>query len=128
MLRDFKDQKIRCLLSVNVLSTGFDAPSVDCIVLFRATTSPGLFYQMLGRGMRLSPAKENCLVIDHGGNVRRHGPVTNITPPKPRGSKKEDDEEKVKICDRCDAATPMPAPAECPACGTPFPVWKEGRT
>ena len=42
LLRDFKEEKIRCLLSVGVLTTGFDAPSVDCIVLFRATTSPGL--------------------------------------------------------------------------------------
>ena len=61
LLRDFKEEKIRCLLSVSVLSTGFDAPSVDCIVLFRATTSPSLSYQMLGRGMRLHPSRQTAL-------------------------------------------------------------------
>lgn len=122
LLRDFKEEKIRCLLSVSVLSTGFDAPSVDCIVLFRATTSPSLYYQMLGRGMRLHPSKTDCLVLDFGGNVRRHGVVTNITPPTPRGSKKEDEEEKVKICMACGAVNPLPAGPACFDCGTPFPV------
>jgi DNA repair protein RadD len=65
ILRDFKDEKIRGLLSVSVLTTGFDAPCVDCIILFRATTSPGLYYQMLGRGMRLHPSKTDCLVLDY---------------------------------------------------------------
>jgi DNA repair protein RadD len=122
ILRNFKEEKIRCLLSVGILTTGFDAPCVDCIVLFRATTSPGLYYQMLGRGMRLHPSKTACLVLDFGGNVRRHGVVTNITPPKPRGSKKEDEEEKVKICMACGAVNPLPAGPACFDCGTPFPV------
>ncbi|MDW8265691.1 MAG: hypothetical protein RMJ52_10185, partial [Gemmataceae bacterium] len=38
----------------------------------------GLYYQMVGRGFRLHPGKENCLVLDFGGNVLRHGPVDQI--------------------------------------------------
>jgi DNA repair protein RadD len=123
ILREFKKEKIRCLLSVGIVTTGFDAPCTDCIVLFRATTSPGLYLQMIVRGMRLHPSKTDCLVLDYGGNIRRHGPVTNITPPAARGAKKEDDgEEKVKICEACGAANPVPAGPVCFDCGTPFPV------
>jgi DNA repair protein RadD len=77
---------------------------------------------MLGRGMWLHPSKTDCLVLDYGGNIRRHGPVTNITPPAARGAKKEDEEEKVKICEACGAANPVPAGPACFDCGTPFPV------
>ena len=42
------------------------------------TMSPGLYYQMVGRGFRLHPGKQNCLVLDFGGNVLRHGPVDQI--------------------------------------------------
>jgi DNA repair protein RadD len=122
ILRDFKDEKVRCRLSVGVSTTGFDAPSVDGIVLFRATTSPGLYYQMLGRGMRLHPSKTDCLVLDYGGNMRRHRPVTDTTPPAARGSKKEDEEEKVKICLACGAVNSLPVGPACFDCGAAWPV------
>ena len=61
-----------------MLTTGFDAPHIDCVVLLRPTMSPGLYYQMVGRGFRLAPGKQNCLVLDFGGNVLRHGPVDAI--------------------------------------------------
>ena len=61
-----------------MLTTGFDAPHIDCVVLLRPTMSPGLYYQMVGRGFRLHPGNQNCLVLDFGGNVLRHGPVDGI--------------------------------------------------
>ena len=69
---------------------GFDAPNIDCVAMVRPTLSPGLYYQMVGRGFRLHPGKENCLVLDFGGNVLRHGPVDAIRiqagePPGERG-------------------------------------------
>ena len=46
-----------------------------CVVMLRPTMSAGLYYQMVGRGFRLHLGKHNCLVVDFGGNVLRHGPV-----------------------------------------------------
>ena len=67
---------LKYLCNVNVLTTGFDAPNVDCVVLLRPTNSAGLLVQMVGRGFRLSPetGKKNCLVLDYGDNILRHGP------------------------------------------------------
>jgi DNA repair protein RadD len=69
-LAKFKSGQTRCLINVNVLTTGFDAPSVDLVALVRATASTGLYVQMVGRGTRLSEGKENCLVLDYGQNCR----------------------------------------------------------
>ena len=77
-LARFKSAQLKYLCNVNVLTTGFDAPHIDCVALLRPTMSPGLYYQMVGRGFRLHPSKENCLVLDFGGNVLRHGPVDQI--------------------------------------------------
>ena len=62
-LERFKNSDLKYLVNVNVLTTGFDAPNIDCVVLLRPTNSPGLYYQCLGRGFRLHPSKENCLVL-----------------------------------------------------------------
>jgi hypothetical protein len=78
LIAAFKSGELRYLVNVNVLTTGFDAPNVDCVCLLRATVSPGLYYQMVGRGFRLHEAKRNCLVLDFGENITRHGPVDCI--------------------------------------------------
>ncbi len=78
LLGRFKAGDLKYLANVNVLTTGFDAPNIDCIALLRPTMSPGLFYQMCGRGFRLFSGKLDCLVLDFGGNVLRHGPVDQI--------------------------------------------------
>lgn len=77
-IEGFRRGSIRFLVNVDVLTTGFDAPNVDCVCLLRATNSPGLYYQMVGRGLRISPTKQDCLVLDFGGNLRRHGPIDAI--------------------------------------------------
>ena len=82
----FKDGELKYLANVNVFTTGFDAPNVDCVVLLRSTLSPGLYYQMVGRGFRLFPGKRDCLVLDFGRNILRHGPVDLL---KVTGSKPE---------------------------------------
>ena len=82
LLGRFRAGDLRYLANVNVLTTGFDAPNIDCVALLRPTMSPGLFYQMCGRGFRLHSGKQNCLVLDFGGNVMRHGPVDEIKRPR----------------------------------------------
>lgn len=63
----FRDQKIRFLVNVSVLTTGFDAPHVDLIAILRPTESVSLYQQIVGRGLRLSEGKTDCLVLDYTG-------------------------------------------------------------
>ena len=74
-LERFKEGKIRWLVNVAVLTTGFNAKQVDAVCVLRATLSPGLFAQIVGRGLRTFPGKEDCLILDFGQNVKRHGPI-----------------------------------------------------
>ena len=64
----FVAQEIRYLVNVSVLTTGFDAPHVDFIAILRPTQSVSLFQQIVGRGLRLSPDKTDCRIIDYAGN------------------------------------------------------------
>ena len=63
----FKSQKLKYLVNVSVLTTGFDAPHVDVIAILRPTESVSLYQQIIGRGLRLSPEKEDCLILDYTG-------------------------------------------------------------
>ncbi|WGL97329.1 DEAD/DEAH box helicase [Arsenophonus sp. aPb] len=64
----FKAQKIRYLVNVSVLTTGFDAPHVDLIAILRPTESVSLYQQIIGRGLRLFPNKNQCIILDYAGN------------------------------------------------------------
>ncbi|EKO5198897.1 DEAD/DEAH box helicase [Vibrio vulnificus] len=68
IIRRFKAREIKFLVNVSVLTTGFDAPHVDLIAILRPTESISLYQQIVGRGLRLSPGKEECLVLDYAGN------------------------------------------------------------
>jgi len=116
-LERFKRGELKYLVNVNVLTTGFDAPGVDCVAMLRPTNSPGLYYQMVGRGFRLHPSKENCLVLDFGGNILRHGPVDALQVKEP-GS--DGGEAPAKECPECNAVIHA-AYAVCPECGYEFP-------
>ncbi|MBC7428520.1 MAG: DEAD/DEAH box helicase [Bacteriovorax sp.] len=67
IIHDFKLQKIKYLVNVSVLTTGFDAPHVDVIAILRPTESVSLYQQIIGRGLRLSPGKTDCLILDYTG-------------------------------------------------------------
>ena len=71
----FRSGVTRVLCSVDTITTGFDLPSLDCIVCLRPTQSSSLWVQIQGRGTRLHPDKENCLVLDYVGNLQRLGGV-----------------------------------------------------
>jgi superfamily II DNA or RNA helicase len=111
----FKRGELKYLANVNVLTTGFDAPGVDCVALLRPTMSPGLYYQMCGRGFRLAPTKEDCLVLDYGGNVLRHGPVDAITIKERRPG-----QPRLKECPGCRELVAF-FELSCPACGHKWP-------
>jgi len=111
----FKSGSIKYLINVNVLTEGFDAPNVDCVVLLRATVSPGLFYQMVGRGLRLHPSKANCLILDYGENILRHGPIDAINPPSKKNVTVKGSTTQTKVCHECDEVVAANT-RTCPAC------------
>lgn len=74
----FKAGEIRVIFNVRVLSTGFDYTGIDCIILGLSTASIALYYQIIGRGTRIDPEKQDCLICDLGGNVARFGRVEDL--------------------------------------------------
>lgn len=118
ILSRFKRGELRAVANNNVLTTGFDHPACDLLVILRPTTSPGLWVQILGRGTRPCYAagfdlsttegrlqaigashKQNCLVLDFGGNTRRLGQINDPVVPKAKGKGKG--EAPVKDCPYC---------------------------
>ncbi|MEQ6917021.1 DEAD/DEAH box helicase [Halomonas aquatica] len=93
----FKAREGKYLVNVAVLTTGFDAPHVDLIAILRPTESVSLYQQIVGRGLRLSPGKDDCLVLDYAGNPwDLYAP--EVGSPKPDG-----DSEPVQVpCPQCD--------------------------
>ncbi len=79
VIKDFKEFKIKALVNVNVLTTGFDHKAVDLIICLRPTCSKGLWMQIVGRGLRIHPEKQDCLLLDYSGNNDKLGPVDCIT-------------------------------------------------
>ncbi|MFN3485495.1 MAG: DEAD/DEAH box helicase family protein [Planctomycetota bacterium] len=118
VLADFRAGRLKYLVNVNVLTTGFDAPNIDCVAMVRPTMSPGLYFQMVGRGFRLYEGKENCLVLDFGGNVLRHGPVDAIRVHEP--DRKGGGGPPAKECPQCRSVIAA-GYTTCPDCGYEFP-------
>ena len=99
LIAAFKAKKIKYLVNVSVLTTGFDAPHVDVIAILRPTQSISLFQQIVGRGLRLSPGKKDCLVLDYTNNGY------NIFQPEIGEKKPTQDSVAVQIhCPQCDFA------------------------
>lgn len=74
ILKWFKHTPHGILTSVSILTTGFDEPTVESVILNRATRSLTLYFQMIGRGSRVLQNKNSFLVLDLGNNVVRFGP------------------------------------------------------
>ena len=116
-LKRFKDGELKYLVNVNVLTTGFDAPNIDCVVLLRPTNSPGLYYQMVGRSFRLHPSKTGSLVLDYGGNILRHGTVDAL---QIKDWSTGNNEAPAKECPACHEVIHA-GYSVCPECGHEFP-------
>ena len=115
----FKAGEVRALVNMGVLTTGFDFRELDCLVILRATQSTPLWVQILGRGLRVHPDKENCLVLDFAGNTARLGAINDPVLPKKAGTKSEGGVAPVKICPECQ--TYLHASAKtCKMCGLVF--------
>jgi len=112
ILHDLKTGRLRAVTNADILTVGFDCPRIDFIGLLRPTLSPGLFVQMVGRGLRLHPDKADTLILDYGGNIQRHGTLDAIRMREP-GDKKGT--APTKVCPVCTAEIPLAA-TECPEC------------
>tara|TARA_R110002012_G_scaffold91912_1_gene223279 strand:- start:24369 stop:25973 length:1605 start_codon:yes stop_codon:yes gene_type:complete len=106
----FRDGKTRVLCNINVYTEGFNVKQVDCVVLLRPTQAAGLYAQMVGRGLRLHPQKDNCLVLDYGQNIETHGPLDQIDGGAVRLAKCKDCSELFSH-----------AVGACPSCGWTMP-------
>ena len=78
IIEEFRSQKIRVIVQVNVLTVGFDYPELDCLISGRPTASISWWYQFVGRGTRIHQNKENCIVVDFVGSVDRFGRVEDL--------------------------------------------------
>ena len=85
-INGFRTGKYRVAINVNVLSVGFDHPELDCVIFGRPTASLAWFYQAAGRGTRIHPEKENCLIVDFVGNVSRFGRLESLVVEKYKAS------------------------------------------
>lgn len=117
VIEEFKAGVLKAITNVDVLTTGFDDPEIDLIVLLRPTKSPVVHVQTIGRGLRVSPGKKHCLVMDFAGNTKRLGPINDIVPyvAKKGGT----GEPIVKTCPNCSAMC-HPAVRICEICGHVF--------
>lgn len=114
MLFDLEKGLIQVVVNMGVLTEGWDCPVVSCVVLARPTKSLGLYLQMAGRALRPSPGKLDCIIIDHGGNVMRHGLVTEERSYSLEGDKGRADQSKTKTCFACRMVHDQ---YKCPSCG-----------
>ncbi len=79
MIRGFRDGWIKCVCNVGILTTGFDYPQLEAVVMARPTMSLALWYQIVGRGIRPHPDKEHTMIVDMGGNLEQFGKVEDLT-------------------------------------------------
>ncbi|MBL8445653.1 MAG: DEAD/DEAH box helicase [Zoogloeaceae bacterium] len=119
-IKAFRAGRLRALVNVAVLTTGFDVPEVDCIALLRNTRSPVLYVQIAGRGMRIADGKRDCLWLDFTDTTATLGPVDAIKGRTRTARKSGEAVAPVKHCDTCGNPAPGGA-AACEACGALFP-------
>lgn len=110
MTLDFKNGVYRHLLNVNVFTEGFNVKQVDALCLLRPTMSKGLYWQMVGRGLRTHPDKDYCAVLDYGHCIADHGSLADDTPVNM---------EHIS-CPECRSYFPS-ALGKCPHCGYELP-------
>lgn len=109
----FRAGAIDVMVSAVKFSVGFDCPDIDSVVLARPVKSLVYYVQSLGRGARLTPFAPDCVVVDYGGNVDRHGPLDMVRVPK----KRERDPNESRVCKRCLQLYAPFLGLTCPHCG-----------
>lgn len=108
-LEAFSKGEIMVITNVDVLTTGYDEPTIECLLLARPTKSLRLYLQIIGRGIRTCDGKDQCLILDCAGNIKDNGYPTsrrNFNRPKPlKGKRKAPEEQPMEPqeCEYCEA-------------------------
>lgn len=102
-IRKFRNRELTILVNVDIFGEGFDLPAIEVCIFARPTASFGLYIQQFGRALRLMNGKEWAIIIDHVGNVMKHGlpdrPRTwSLDRREKRGKSKDRDENPLKAC------------------------------
>jgi superfamily II DNA or RNA helicase len=109
LINRFRKREILQLVNVDLFGEGFDLPAIEVVSMARPTQSYGLFVQQFGRALRLMDGKDRAIIIDHVGNVMRHGLPdygkrwSLDRPPARNVRHKNDDVVHVKTCPECTA-------------------------
>jgi len=126
VLSEFSAGRVQVLASCDLISEGFDVPAIEAAILLRPTQSLGLYLQQVGRALRTFPGKNEAVILDHAGNVKRHGLPDEERAWSLDGAAKKKGAQKsevpVKTCGSC-FATVHSAATHC-SCGFEFPVQK----
>lgn len=101
IIKDFKAMRIKYLVNVSVLTTGFDAPHCDVCAVLRRTESPSLLQQIIGRVLRLFNGKEYALYLDYAGNIETFFPDGDIFNPKITTVKSKESVKHSILCPDC---------------------------
>jgi len=120
VIEDYRNGKYKVLVSVEKLTTGFDVPEIDLIIIMRPTKSQRIHIQILGRGGRVvfapgydintiegrleaieNSVKPNCLVLDFAGNIERLGPINDVRIRQKDKKEKDDQGPITKVCPEC---------------------------
>lgn len=122
---EFIAGRVMVLVNVDLFGEGFDVPAIEAVIMLRPTQSLSLYLQMCGRALRPMPGKDTAIILDHAGNVQRHGFPDDErewslegrvrSKPSVGGSV-----ASVRVCPRCFAA--QPPTGICRFCGQLFPV------
>lgn len=102
-----------------ILTTGFDVPNIEVVILYRATKSLPLFLQMAGRGSRISDGKNGFTILDFGNNIKRHNYWEEPRLWTLKKKEKKQGEAPIKECPKC-AYLLYASIMECPECGHQF--------
>lgn len=126
ILRKFKSRELLQLVNCDLFGEGFDLPAIEVVSMGRPTESYGLYVQQFGRALRLLDGKDRAIIIDHVGNVMRHGlpdaPREWSLDRRERRSSGKSDAQTIRAClnPECGAVYERFRDA-CPYCGTPVP-------
>ena len=127
VVRALGDGRLNVLTSCEIINEGFDLPVVTGAILLRPTLSLGLHLQQIGRVLRPAPGKERAIILDHVGNLKRHGFAEDVREwslaGRPKGKKakaKNPDDLDIRQCPECFCChEKLPA---CPECGHVYKI------
>ncbi len=124
--------QLQVLTSCDIISEGTDIPIVTAAILLRPTKSLSLFLQQVGRVLRPAPNKEKAIILDHVGNIKRHGfhddPRDWSLDDRQKKKQRKNEEVEPFTCPACFGQMRKPKPDNCLYCGLELNIKKDNKT